>query len=274
MSTRNYAGKREAGVDDNEKPFVRTVIMSDLHCGHRVGITPPSWRIRQGSRYFVPQEEMWRQYTLTLDMLKPIDKLICNGDAIDGDGGKSGGVELIVTDRLEQAAMAVEVIEYAQAKKHAFIYGTGYHTGLVEDFEDEIAKHFLAPISGQEQYNINGTIIDCKHKIGNSSIPHGKGTAISKERLWNVIWAEHEEQEKADIIIRSHVHYYWACEESTWLGIITPALQGQGTKFGSRQCSGHVDFGLVWIDCYHDGGFTWGKSILPLQSQKRKAIIL
>ena len=256
------------------RDFDRVVICSDFHCGHRVGITPPDWINRSVKNKIPVQQEMWDRFSGAIDQLKPIDYFIGNGDMIDGDGGLSGATELIAPDRNEQVDMAIQVIEYVEAKKHAFTYGTPYHVGQVEDFEDQIAKHFNAPISGQEQYNINGTIIDCKHKIGNSSIPHGKGTAISKERLWNVVWSEHEEQEKADIIIRSHVHYYWACEESTWLGIITPALQGQGTKFGSRQCSGHVDFGFIWVDCYKDGGFTWGKYVIPLASQKRKAIIL
>lgn len=257
-----------------ERNFQRIVIGSDLHCGHRVGLTPPQWRSNPSDKYYESQLEMWEEWQKALSLLQPIDYFFGNGDLIDGDGGRSGATELIQPDSQVQAEMAVECIKVAKAKKHAFVYGTPYHTGQVEDFENDIAKAFDAPISGQEQYNVNGVIIDCKHKIGNTSIPHGKGTAIMKEALWNMVWAEYEEQEKADIIVRSHVHWYLKVEDTNFTGIVTPALQGQGTKYGSRQCSGHVDWGFIWIDIYSDGGFECLKHVIPLRSQKRKAVVL
>lgn len=256
------------------KGYKRLVGLADLHCGHRVGLTPPNWRSNQANKYCRPQTEMWDIYTEIIDDLKPIDYLICNGDAIDGDGGRSGGTELIVRDRREQAKMAIECIDYAEAKKHAFQYGTPYHSGNLEDFEEVVADYFDAPISGQEQYNINGVIIDCKHKIGNTSIPHGKGSAISREKLWNLVWADYQEQENADILIRSHVHWCWFCGDSQWLGIVTPALQGQGTKYGSRQCSGHVDFGLVCINIFDNGDYEWDCITESVEYHRRKAVKL
>ena len=58
---------------------------------------------------------MWEFYTSSVDSLRPIDILICPGDAIDGKGERSGGVELITPDRLEQVRMAAEAVAYAKA---------------------------------------------------------------------------------------------------------------------------------------------------------------
>jgi hypothetical protein len=50
--------------------------------------------------------------------------------------------------------------------------------------------------------------------------------------------------------------------------MITPALQGLGSKFGSRIPSGTVDFGIVWFDIEENGDFTWDYEVVLIKSQK------
>ena len=261
----------------------RLVVISDLHCGANTGLTPPDWqqkfvkndRIKR-NKFAILQGQCWDFYDKTIQSLKPIDILVVNGDMIDGRGEKSGGTELIGTDRQGQAEMAAESITRASAKNIILTYGTTYHVGSNgEDFENLVKDYVKADSLGAHEWvNVNGLIFDFKHHIGSSSIPHGRHTATSRDYLWNVLWSERGEQPKAKILCRSHVHYFGFAGNKDFLGLTTPALQSQGTRFGSRICSGTVDFGMVVFDVYPDGTYTWQPILADIVSQKAKAIIL
>jgi hypothetical protein len=230
----------------------RVVIISDLHCGHRFGLTPPKWQIHDRTGYYAKvgafQTELWNFYAEEINTLKPIDVLICNGDAIDGKGFRSGGTELIESDRNEQILMAKYAIEFTKAKKIIIVNGTPYHTGTDDDFEAMLAELLKADYGNHEHIEINKVRFDIKHKTNSSVIPHGRYTSPRREAVWNSIWAERGLMEHADFIIRSHVHYYGLSEDASTTVITTPALQGW-TKYGSRECSGVNDVGFLSFDC-------------------------
>jgi hypothetical protein len=196
------------------------------------------------------QQELWMDYLDMLNLYKPIEILIVNGDCIDGKGERSGGTEQITADRDEQAEMASRCIQETGANTIVMTYGTPYHVGTQEDWEDRVAERVEAyKIENEGKYDIEGKIFNCKHYISSSNIPHGRQTALSRDKLWTWIWSEMYGQPKADVIIRSHVHYY-AQNDDTALGfgLITPALQGPSTKWGARFCQGWVDFGITIFD--------------------------
>jgi len=268
-----------------EKPMKRTLIISDTHSGHLVGLTHPGWWVEEKdieasrtkrNKYANTQRQCWKFYEDGIKKLGPFDVVLMNGDAIDGKGDRSGGTEQITTDREEQAEMAVAAIRPALSKKTRLVmtYGTAYHTGKDEDWESLVASDLGAvKIGSHEWVDVEGVIFDMKHHVASSSVPHGRHTAAARERLWNVLWAERQLQPKADVIVRSHVHYYDFCGGANWLGLTTPALQGMGTKYGGRVCSGTVDFGFLVFEC-SKGEYTWTKHIAEIQSQKATAIKL
>lgn len=230
----------------------RVVIISDLHCGHRAGLTPPTWQYdinsenKERVHYARIQSGIWDWLVEEIKSIGKIDVLICNGDAIDGKGEKSGGTEQLESDMMRQGEMAVECIRQFNANKIYMTYGTPYHTGKSEDFEYIVAKELGAEIHDHPFINVDGLIFDVKHKVSSSVIPHGRHTAIGRESLWNILWATQEEiQPNADITVRSHVHYYAFSETWGKSNLITPALMGFGSKFGSRQCSGIVNIGFI-----------------------------
>lgn len=210
--------------------------------------------------------------------MKPVDILFVGGDALDGKGERSGGVELRTADRLEQVEMASEFIDYIDAPKTRLVYGTRYHTGREEDFEEVIVgpwggekrkKHFKdihyddalltkpdMSIQGHGFYNVDGCIVDDKHKIGGSNVPHGRMTALARAQLWNTLWNERLRQPKANIIARHHVHYHVFCGGPGWLAFTVPPLCW-GTTFGIRECEGLVDIGMVYVDVFPNGRWTW-----------------
>lgn len=266
-----------------ERNFKRFLTVGDLHCGHRVGLTPPEFDYAvEDDRYYRVRRELWNAYADAVDAIQPIDIMLVNGDCCDGKGQKSGATELIRTDMNSQVAMAQSCILYAKPKKIVMTYGTGYHVSPGgEDWEKVLADRLTAQlgyevtIGAHEWYDINGTVFDCKHKVGSSSVPYGRGTPISKDRFWNLVWAEFDEQPKADVLIRSHTHAAKVDgEPGTYMAYILPALQGQGSKFGGRVCQGTVHFGIMWFDCYEGGGYRPNWKIIRVLSQRREAVKL
>jgi hypothetical protein len=207
-----------------------------------------------------------------VEMLKPpIDLLIVNGDLIDGRGEASGGTELITPDRTVQAEMAVAALEVWEPRKVVVSIGTPYHTGKTEDWEKTIASVLGGKAYSHPFLDVEGVVFDCKHKVGRSSVSYGRGTPLAKERDWNLWWFDRGGQPKADIILRSHVHYFAYIGGAGWLAVNVPPLETGKSKYGQRQNSGMVDWGLVKFDV--DGGaFTWEPYTRQLKANNTEAI--
>jgi hypothetical protein len=278
----------DAAATSARKSFHRHVALTDLHAGHAVGLTPPrywwnktrnnAWRNKAADA----QQECWNYFTSEIDALKPIDSLLLNGDMIDGRGEASGGCELISPDREVQVDIAQECIEYTGAKKAILVRGTPYHTGRQEDWENVLAKQLRGngmevEVRDQCFYEINGWTFDAKHEVSSSGIPHGRTTALMREKLWNILWDYLKGgQVDADIMIRSHVHYHVFCGFARYLMLTTPALQAAHTRYGARKCSGIVDFGFVHFDLPTDKDrrFTWVPHVAEVSAQRPKVLKL
>jgi len=266
-------------------PSKTVMLISDLHCGHLVGLTPPS---RHGTlaksasesqkKLEAVRQELWRLFALEVKKRPTPDILIVNGDSLDGDGGRSGGTELLVLDLQDQAYMAAEIIKFTKAPKVYHTFGTPYHTGVTTDFErvtmHEVSKadHVeVAELKSHLYLDINGVLFDCKHKVGSSGIPHGRRTALEREKLWAGLWADAGVSKRPDVLIRSHVHYAGYCGGRDYLCMTTPALQGLGSKYGARQCSGLVDWGFTWFEVDETGGYSW-EFVTPTEANKAQKV--
>lgn len=177
---------------------------------------------------------------------------------MDGKGKRSGGVEQLTSDMLAQTDMATTCLKVARAKEYVLVHGTPYHVGPDgEHYERIVARNLGAPISGHDWIDVNGCVFDLKHKVGGSTISHGRHTAVAKEKLWNTLWSLRKMAPKANVILRGHVHYHLDCGGIGWRAMTLPALQGPGSFYGVEQCSGEVDFGFVVFDVTPEGRPTW-----------------
>jgi hypothetical protein len=240
------------------RPFKRVFVGSDLHCGHYVGLTHPDYYEPSDTKWGQTQRSCWEFFSEKADKYKPFDIVILNGDLIAGKNQKSGGRQVVTHNMKDQCKMALKVIKYLDCPVIRIQRGTPYHVAPNGDnWEDVLIemfpKEYDVKIHDQGFYKINGKHFNCKHKIGSSTIPHGRLTALAKEILWANIWHNKGVQQRPDVLIRSHVHYYEHIEHEGCHGIITPALQGLGDEYGQQQCSGTVDFGFVVIDVYDNG---------------------
>ena len=258
----------------------RLLIISDLHCGHRGGLTPPKWQYSPYDddnvlgKFGKLQSTVWDWYAKQIESVGPVDLLVVNGDAIDGKGAKSGGVEQLTSDRREQCEIAKIAVDLVDRKKTLIIKGTPYHTSSEgEDWEDVLADMVRAnDVGAHEWVEADGVIFDFKHKVGSSMIPHGRLTAPLRSSLWNSLWAEQGLQPRADVIVRSHVHYHVYGGMAGTMVMTTPCLQAW-SKYGTVQCEGLIDLGMVLFEC-EKGGYTWGARLLNLEFMAAQSLRL
>jgi hypothetical protein len=262
------------------------IVVGDFHSGHLVGLTPPPWRIKptKGTRtkrnkWYDISTGLWNLFQKELNTLPPLDFVFSMGDLIEGKGTKSGGVELVTSDMEEQCAMAISAFTSIKLKckkgvKIVGVYGTDYHTSTGgDDWENHIAESVgFSKIGAHEWVEVNGCVFDLKHHLGSSSVPYGRFTQIAKENIWNVLWMDRDLQARANVVLRAHVHYYGFCGGSDWTGITCPALQGMGSRYGARRCSGTVDWGFlhVWVD--DKGRCDWDPRVVTLKTQKAQVL--
>lgn len=243
------------------------LIISDTHCGNSVGLTPSGFE-RLSLQRSDRRKRHWQTFRSLLRSFPPIDVLIGNGDMIDGKQKRWAGTGLLTADLSEQLDMAQCCIEAVGAKEIHLVRGTPYHTSGDMDYEDELAKRVHADsICNHKQLVKRGVVFDFKHKINSSGVVTGRFTALAQERVWNVEWARRKKYLLADVIVRSHVHYFGQCggfEHSTmrkWLGITTPALMSLGDKYGTLLCKGTVDWGMILFTIKNKNNFTFQEYI-------------
>jgi hypothetical protein len=245
-------------IKDND--FVKEVISSkikkilviaDLHCGAITGLTPPEYFVNPlDKRRRAIQEESWEWFSNTVKDIGYVDALIINGDSIEGKGSRSGGTELITTDLLKQIKIAERCIDEINTDNVFLTYGTSYHvSNNGDDLEVLLADRFNGTIKDHLWLDVNGCIFDFKHKINNSSVLSSRVTSLIKETQWNDEWSKNKATPKADVFVRSHVHYCNSVtDHQNYLAVTTPALQIADTKYGNRICSGTVDYGMILFE--------------------------
>ena len=258
----------------------RILACGDFHCGHRVGLTPPSHNDKPNASaengklaWYDLRKRMFDWWWQEMKSCGKIDGMICNGDLIDGRGERSGSTELIAVDRQEQCDMAREIIRGVKPARCVLSRGTPYHSGDIEDWENLIAREVDAEkIEDHGWLTVNGITFDYKHKVGSSSTPYGRHTPISKERTWNLYWSELGGAIKSNVFLRSHVHYASVCGDPDYMAFTLPALQGPGSKYGKRQCSGIVHFGFMIFDITPGGNMSWEFKTVKLLAKDRGAL--
>jgi hypothetical protein len=258
--------------------MVRVLICGDIHAGHRAGLTHPDYQTTEpdsAPRYRKKYEEqrgvLWKWFDSAIKEVRPVHTLIVNGDAVDGKSERTGGTELLTRDRDEQADMAAMVIRHIGAKRVYMTFGTPFHVGCDEDWEGIVAERVGAEkIEAEGHYCIAGLHVVCRHFVGNSASPVSARTAMTGAQVKQQLWHLHGQQPLANLMVRSHIHRCYGINDPAmnFQGWTTPALQGLGTKYGSRQVDGlPVHFGFLVADI--NGPTDWGVTayVAPLKLQ-------
>lgn len=225
------------------KPL-RVVALGDLHVGSTVAVADPGstptndaaaeLRSRLFDRWRESAEGPWS---------RP-DVLIVNGDIVDGQNPKGGGLGTWTNDLFHQADHAVQLLRMWRAKKIFVIRGSNYHvqagrTGL--HLEEYVARQLGAEPypnqenvepearerSGWEWYlNLGGVTFHVTHKVGVARVFHYRTTPLARQmlqaKLNDQLRHEMDKNLRIRVVLRSHAHYYITVGHSGSDGWILP----------------------------------------------------
>lgn len=225
--------------------MTRVIVISDNHAGHILGLTPPEyWREDVRSIH----EPFWNWWMG--NKAESYDVMLHLGDAVDGDGHKESTFHL-TTDIDIQQEIAIKVIESANAKTHKFVSGTPYHCGTALDYDKAVARHFGDEISWMRKIDIEGVKINMAHTVVKSTTPVGGDIALKKQRIWNYIYAQIENDAPADLILRGHIHEYLENGDTRMRMRTVPALKignPDFDRYARKMQGGFYDVGFIELD--------------------------
>jgi len=242
-------------------PSKRILVVSDLHSGSTVGLTPPAW---QAGKWEFAEAPLWDWYADTVKKIGPVDVCVVNGDMVDGEG-KAETIGLLTTDVEEQAEIAATALKCIKAKKMYMTYGTPFHTVGALNYEHLVADRMGCGIADTVFLEANGVKISFRHVTGASGTPYTQGTQAYKEAVRDLVQAVENDEEPADVVVRSHVHNYFRAESPERMAITTPCLQVPVSVFGRRCRSWRYHLGMVLFEVSQDGLVWVQPHIMPLK---------
>lgn len=246
----------------------RILILSDTHCGHPLGITPPRLWVKDEYSALQKITYEWLERELDGEIVQGIDMALLNGDLIQG-APHNDTLELITTNFKKQAEIFLEVGELLglqRIKKIRATYGTPAHVTKGFDAEDIVTEGFSIPRpSDTYRFTSNTLQVAARHHGRSSTTPYGQGTQLWKEWVREQLNAVIMETatDAADLIIRSHVHYFLFMEMAKGYALSTPCLQLPGSIFGRRMMPAYYDVGFVVLEIDEHGVPTVVKHIMP-----------
>ena len=215
---------------------IRIAVVNDLHVGSKYAIVPDNWKMIDGEST-APQNAgaryLWQKYQEYIEEFKKPDILVVNGDAVDAQQHLSHKREVWATDPLDQIALAEHLINMWEAKEIYVVYGTGFHVeleGLM--LERILAKRISARGVGWKlRQTFNTAICSFAHHVPVSKVSWQYRTTPLAQQL--VLDKLENEDQPANLLVRSHAHYFAYAGFSNQLAVITPGFQGQ-TPYGAK----------------------------------------
>jgi len=209
-------------------------------------------------------------YAAECARIGPVDIAVHNGDLTDGEG-KKGTIGLLTSDTAEQARMAVEACAVIQARHRYVTYGTGFHVVSTWSHEQAVAEAMDAEIFETLRLEVHGVRFNFRHVVGRSDVPYGQGTQLYKEAVREQLQAVMEERDAADVMVRSHVHYFFEARSSRKRAITSPCLQlcnpdGDGNVWARGLRTMYYDVGLLLIEVDNTGEVFPRERIFPLKT--------
>jgi len=246
----------------------RGIVVSDIHCGSIYGLLPPHFRIFDESfkEQNAGQEYLWAcwiDYCKRAKEFSP-DFVIVNGDVVDGSQRKSQGAELSLVSPDDQVKAAIDTLQELRRRlpkaKFYFTQGTPYHVGEWGGHEEGIAAALDATA-----YKSVGTgnlcrevlwlkteevIIEAAHHITPSQGFY-RLTSLDREGQWSSMSGKDSTKgvPKADLLIRSHVHYFGIAEHASKQIVTTPCWELQ-TRYMRKNSVHrmHPDIGGIKVE--------------------------
>ncbi len=198
------------------------IVVSDLHCGCRLGLCPPMVRLDDGAVYsHTPVQaaiwqrwrEFWRDWVPMVTRGEPYG-VVVNGDAIDGTHHRA--VTQISQNLTDQARIAKEVLRPVVAGcegRYWHIRGTEAHVGPSGQEEERLAEELGAIPDDDGRFarwelwiELGVGLCHLTHHIGTAGSLAYETTAVHKELEQAFVEAARWGDRHPDVIVRSHRH--------------------------------------------------------------------
>lgn len=221
------------------------IVVSDTHCGCRMGLCPPEGTALDGGGSYLPsplQLKMWDRWRAFCDEWVPrVTKgepfiLVHNGDAVDGV--HHGATSQISHNLQDQANLAFACLKplVDRAAAYYHIRGTEAHVGKSGAEEERLAQRLGAIPDAQGDHarwelwiDLHGHLVNFSHHIGTTGSSAYEATALGKEMAEAYVEAGRWGARAPQVIVRSHRHRFgeWRMFGQDGLQIIctTPAWQ-------------------------------------------------
>lgn len=242
----------------------RILILSDLHCGSQFGLLPPDYYNKERDLTLHQskiQDFLWDHWMQMIKDVGTVDKVICNGDIIDGTNYKGQGKDLLTTDVYVQCDIAKTCLNMIKCNEFIFTQGSGYHVG-----HNISADEVLCNMMGGKWYGYFGDLII--DNITMNVMHWGSYSKRSGSRFNSQQVMVNElllEDTSADIFIRSHTHYFAFSGTSKSLVVNTPCWKGLdghcSVTSQQRPDNGYVLFNINGAD------YSWDHVVFKVPRQ-------
>lgn len=230
------------------------LVLSDMHCGHRLAIMPPSFETSDGIvvKANKPQRALYKFWLEVVKKWKNPDVLVVNGEPFDGQQPIDRGTEAWTTNYLDQVDASVQLIKEFGAKKIFTTRGSNYHVSIGGISIEEIFAERVGAekVDGKLVFpelflDVENVKFNFAHHISSSvSGWQYRSTPSAKEAMLLKLNESHKWP--YDILVRSHVHYYWYNGSTSHLAMTTPCWQLQTWFMYRKTAAGTIpDIGAV-----------------------------
>lgn len=219
------------------KPIRKVLVISDTHCGSKLGLCPPNATSVEGDPISQSAENAWvweRWCEFQTQWLPDIIKgdpyaLVLNGDLIEGV--HHGGSQVLSNqpaDHFLIASLALEPVA-AKAAKVFVILGTETHTGAHS--EHQMAYMLGAEPNGKRhawpELNLQVHGCSCKfvHHMPTSAVDWTRGGGLSRQRAAAQLEAARHGETVPKVVVGGHRHIFDCLTDQWGMSIACPPWQ-------------------------------------------------
>jgi len=248
------------------------IVVSDLHCGCRMGLCPPGkHHLDEGGTYEPSKlqlkmwewwREFWDEWVPKVTRGEPY-AIVLNGDMIDGEHhGSKTPISTNINDQRHIAQKALRP-EIEKCENLYIVRGTEAHVGKSAEFEENFAESLGAVQTPTGEYSSwelwlrvggkKGCLAHFMHHIGTTGRTHYESSAPMAELGEAFAEAGRWHDKAPDIVARAHRHRFievrLPAENGYGIVFVTPGWQLR-TPFSQRIAGGRnslPQFGGVLI---------------------------
>jgi len=204
------------------KPLNNLIVVSDLHCGCRLGLCPPEVTLDDGAIYKHTslQADIWNCWQRFWNEWVPqvtrgeSYAVVLNGDAIDGRHHKAvTQVSHNLTDQARIAKAILKPVIEACKGRYYHIRGTEAHVGPSGETEERLAEELNAIPDKEGRYarwelwiEVGVGLVHITHHIGTAGSLAYESSAIQKEIEQAFVESARWNNRPPDVVVRSHRH--------------------------------------------------------------------